>query len=1057
MKKDFYTLLNIEEKEKASVFLFLIQSVFLGIFYGAFDVGAHALFLNVYPASMVPKAYVVSGLVGIVLTTIYARIQSRYKFSFLGLVNLLFISIVIILLRGLFEISEQPWLVFIVFIMMGPLNILALLSFWGSAGRIFTLRQGKRLFGLVDSGQIFGAIISTFAIPLLITFGFKQKNLLLVSSVSVLIAFIIQIVITIKYNLNENISTSDKKEQMRLPQLLKDRYVLYMAVFIVMSMLATFFIQYSFLSVTKDNYPDPDNLTEFLGAFTGSLLLFTFLFKTFVYSKLMKTYGLKLSIMISSFLIGIFTIAAILIGTFMGYTAITAGFIFFFLIISLSRLFSKALKDAVEAPSFKLLYQSLKVEIRHDVQAYIDGTINEIAALSAGLLLALLGLIETFKLIHFSYALLIILIIWFVVARKLYIEYKLALQKSLAEYKGKKHEDYELAEVLNQKIDSEHISDKQVISNLDLFYDLHPFKYETRFEQIALHNKGELGKYALDKIVERKLLDPLSKIKNEQSKNENQLTNDQYSLYLNKYGEKITKIPDKETVVNLSKSKSVDEKLIAAFLIGKNYENNYYINIKSLLRDLNQEVKIAAIKAISKNKLTEFCPAIIDYLDTPGVYSFANDALVNIGKDSLVHLDQAFYKTGTTQHVLLRIVKIIGTIGGQKATEILLRKLDHPNSEVVNEILVQLKANNYKAGEDSINQIHQILDQHLGVMAWNIAAIATLKDQLKFEYLKKAFDDELKTNYDRMYLLLSLAYDTKSIMHVKENLESGTSEGASFALELLELFIYEEIKPKLFPIVEDISIIEKIKQLQNFYPIEKLPLTDFLIAVINRDINNISLWTKSCALYAFSELENFSITNDIIAHLYNPNDILRQTAAYSIITNEKDFLNTINYRLENKYKDEFEQLFAEENNFRFNLLIEKVFYLKENIHFKHTNGNSLMNLAKSLQMFNLDLYDDNKFNVSSIKNLILFVRSGDLTIKSEDFKITLNEHSIFTISDYNENNLKQITIEKTPETVVYSVTKNDLLSCMFNYHDIEMSVLRWINSKYEVTSDNQNI
>jgi ATP/ADP translocase len=1057
MKKDFYTLLNIEEKEKASVFLFLIQSVFLGIFYGAFDVGAHALFLNVYPASMVPKAYVVSGLVGIVLTTIYARIQSRFKFSFLGLVNLLFISIVIILLRGLFEISEQPWLVFIVFIMMGPLNILALLSFWGSAGRIFTLRQGKRLYGLVDSGQIFGAILSTFAIPLLITFGFKQKNLLLVSSVSVLIAFIIQIIITFKYNLNENISTSDKKEQMRLPQLLKDRYVLYMAIFIVMSMLATFFIQYSFLSVTKDNYPDPDNLTEFLGAFTGSLLLFTFLFKTFVYSKLMKTYGLKLSIMISSFLIGIFTIAAILIGTFMGYTAITAGFIFFFLIISLSRLFSKALKDAVEAPSFKLLYQSLKVEIRHDVQAYIDGTINEIAALSAGLLLALLGLIEAFKLIHFSYALLIILIIWFIIARKLYIEYKLALQKSLAEYKGKKHEDYELAEILNQKIDSEHISDKQVISNLDLFYDLHPFKYETRFEQIAMHNKGELGKYALGKIVERKLLDPLSKIKNITTNNENQLTSDQYSLYLTKYGEEITKIPDKQTITNLSKSKNVDEKLIAAFLIGKNHDNNYHVNLKSLLRDLNQEVKIAAIKAISKNKLTEFCPAIIDYLDTPGVYSFANDALVNMGKDSLVHLDQAFYKTGTTQHVLLRIVKIIGTIGGQKATEILLRKLDHPNSEVLNEILVQLKVNNYKAGEDSINQIHQILDQHLGVVAWNIAAIATLKEHSKFEYLKNAFDDELKANYDRMYLLLSLAYDTKSIMHVKENLESGTSEGANFALELLELFIYEEIKPKLFPVVEDISIIEKIKQLQNFYPIEKLPLTDFLIAVINRDINNISLWTKSCALYAFSELENFSITNDIVAHLYNPNDILRQTAAYSIITNERDFLNTINYRLESKYKDEFEQLFTEENNFKFNLLIEKVFFLKENTHFKNTNGNSLMNMAKSLQIFNLDLYDDNKFNVSSIKNLILFVRSGDLTIKTENFETTINEHVVFTIGDYVENNLKQIIIDKTPETVVYSITKNDLLSCMFDYHDIEMSVLRWINSKYEVATDNSSI
>ena len=70
MRKDFYQALNIEKEEASSVFLFLVQSIFLGIFYGAFDVGAHALFLSVYPASMIPKAYVISGVAGIVLTTI---------------------------------------------------------------------------------------------------------------------------------------------------------------------------------------------------------------------------------------------------------------------------------------------------------------------------------------------------------------------------------------------------------------------------------------------------------------------------------------------------------------------------------------------------------------------------------------------------------------------------------------------------------------------------------------------------------------------------------------------------------------------------------------------------------------------------------------------------------------------------------------------------------------------------------------------------------------------------------------------------------------------------
>ena len=46
--------------------------------------------------------------------------------------------------------------------MMGPLNIIGLVGFWGTASRIFTLRQGKRLFGIIDGGQVIGIIIASY-------------------------------------------------------------------------------------------------------------------------------------------------------------------------------------------------------------------------------------------------------------------------------------------------------------------------------------------------------------------------------------------------------------------------------------------------------------------------------------------------------------------------------------------------------------------------------------------------------------------------------------------------------------------------------------------------------------------------------------------------------------------------------------------------------------------------------------------------------------------------------------------------------------------------------
>ena len=1038
MKKDIYAIFNIEQNERTSVSLFLFQSVFLGIFYGAFDVGAHALFLNAYPASMIPKAYVISGLVGILLTSLYARLQSRYKFSNVAIFNLIFILISTALLRVLFQYTESPWLVFLIFIMMGPLNIMALLGFWGAIGRTFSLRQGKRLFGLIDSGQIFGAILSTFAIPVLIAVGFEQKNLLFISSVSVMCAFVMQIIISVKYNLNKKIEKSEKKRN-RLPALLKNKYVLHMSIFVLMSMLAAFFIQFSFLSVTKENYPDPNDLTEFLGAFTGSMLLFTFLFKTFLYSKLMKTYGLKVSVLISSFLLGIFTAIAVFIGSVFGYTTASSGFLFFFLIIALSRLFSKALKDAAEVPSFKLLYQTLRAGIRHDVQAYVDGTINEIAALSAGLLLAALSLFEFFKLIHFSYSLIIILVIWFIVARKLYAEYKISLQKSLAEYKGKKEEIENVSDFINVNLQDESIDFNQIIPGLDIDFELHPLKFEEKINSLIKHQNKAIADYALQRVVKSRLMDSFEYLPE---------NTDSMSELLNKVDVKIEKSPGIDKLISLSKSKGTEERILAAFLMGKFYEPELFVYLKALIRDLQLPVKIATIKAVTNTKNIEFCPLIIDYLDTPGLISYVYDSLASFGEDALSNIDLYFYKTGTSHRILLRLVKLIGQIGGEKAISLLIKKLDHPNEEVLNYVLIALKEGGFKADEKTIIKIHHIIEKHIGVMGYNIAAQVTLDETQGFDYLKEALREEITANYELLYLLLSLAYDAKSVMHVKENIESGTSEGISYALELLDLFINEEIKPKLLPVVEDISLTEKIKQLQNYYPVEKLLFNDLIISIINRDINETNIWTKVCAIFAFSEIDHNEIPNDLIAHLFNPHEILRETAGIVINGIDKDQFNSIGKRLNQIYREELDNTIDLLSFSKNHLLVEKTWFLKSIKYFKKVDGRYLYELAKSMNNLTYDSYELSDIIVSDLKDKVLIVKGASILLSIDDEEnLELIEGELYEMNEVLKDAKRKVSLNQQGETTIFYIEKNDLIYNMFDFHKIEIAVINWINSK----------
>jgi len=316
MARGIYKAMNIKAGEGASVMLLIFQSVFLGIFYGTFDISASALFLEVFPADMIPKAFLVSGVVGIIMTSIYTWLQSRMRFSLLAVFNLFVVVVLTIMLRFGFTLTQNDRLVFVLFVMMGPINIIALLGFWGTVSRIFTLRQGKRLFGLIDSGQIIGIILSSYAIPVLLSFQFETRDLLYISAISVSVALLVQIIISNRFALDKKVEAEQQAvaTDNRFFSLFRSRYISLMSIFVILLVSATIFVHYSFLSVTKENYPDPIGLAAFLGYFNGTLMIFSILIKTFVYGRLMKTWGLKVALAISPILILVFTIIAAVIG-----------------------------------------------------------------------------------------------------------------------------------------------------------------------------------------------------------------------------------------------------------------------------------------------------------------------------------------------------------------------------------------------------------------------------------------------------------------------------------------------------------------------------------------------------------------------------------------------------------------------------------------------------------------------------------------------------------------------------------------------------------------------
>lgn len=870
-----YEALNIRRDEVLPVSLFIFQSVFLGTFLGAFDVGANTLFLKAFESSMISKAFAVSGLIGICLTSLYSYFQGRVIFSRLSAFNLFGVFLITFLLRFGYYFTDSKWLAFGLFVMMGPLNIVALVGFWGTVSRIFDLRQGKRIFGIIDTGQVMGVILSSWAVPFLVANGFKTINLLYISAISIFISFIIQIFIGSFFPSHLKAKITKEQKESRFIDTMKIPYVRTMAIFVVLSMLVAFFVHFLFLAVAKSRFENADELAKFLGGLMGTLTFVSILIKTFVYGTLMKNYGLKVTLLISPVIMAFLTISAAIVGSFFGFTIESASFTFFFLLISLSKLFQQALKNSVESPSLKMIYQSLDPSIRYEVQARVDGTVNETAALASGIILTIFSLISFFTLIHYTYVLFLIIGVWAVITIYLYKGYRKTLQLTLLrtvrrESKAKK------TSINNTEYSIEKIAEQLSIIERSKPWDIVPYIKDKLFEldsskfQILLDKIKDLANPAF--IVH------LNKLKARVTDKDVLKAIDDVIDYLNQF--KIDS-EDLAKINSLISSKNFEDRIYAAKLIGASADNDIKNNLTFLMRDLVPAVKKQAIWAAKGSKSKEVISFLIDFLDKDVYAPYAHAALMGSGETGLEMLELAFNKTNVSDKYRERLIRVMPETGSVIAPSVLFGKLSVKSHFTPIIIENLLKLNFYADAKDKLI-LNQKLIEQAGICAWNLNAFYCCPHSSEIPYLKDELDKEYHKSVHHLFDLLKLAYDKNSIEAVLENLEAGTGQSIAFAVELIDTFVEEDIKPYIVPLLEDISLSNKIWSLQNYFPLREYDKVGLLNAIINRDNNLIGKQAKIFALNAFHFVQMSDITNDLVAQLFNTDKVMRQISAQII-------------------------------------------------------------------------------------------------------------------------------------------------------------------------------
>jgi hypothetical protein len=926
MKKEVWILrmLNIRAEEAKAVFLLMGFSFFIGLSLTFYFTASNALFLKHFQAGMIPVSFIASGVLIYLAWLIFSRIDKKLPFPRQVLIKFLFIFITVLAISLGVRVYDLPWLTFIMYTWVRILVYITLVNFWGMAGKLFNIRQGKRIFGLIGIGEVISIMIGYFSIPLLLQF-MKASDLLFLASGSLFLCLIMVIILfrTFKDQMQGIPAPVSKemkaaKSEWNYWNLIRKPYFLLISLMALLPIFGYLFVDFLFLAQTKREFANnPETIAKFLGVFLGIVAVAELVFKLFS-GRFLDRYGLKPSLASLPVLLTFGIILAAISGTIYGAEGL------FFAFIAFARMFERAVRGAIYEPAFQLLYQPVPNEQRLIFQNQIEGIPKALGTVITGALILLLSGFQVFSLVHFNYFFLLVLGAWIWLSFKMYEEYRNLLKVKISE----------IRHTLLKSNESEiTVIERTITTSSPDGFD----RLTGILEKVAPASFGE----ALDRSLQSApgtLQEKIREKKEQTTKEIREAGGYPFSF-----------------LIHLAHSADPETREQAARLLGYSGRYNTYKILIQLLKDPVRKVKKAALISSGRIRRYELWPILMENLVSPDYGNAASIAVRMIGEPILSELDHHFDKIAGHTLAQIRIIRIYESVGGEKAVKLLRNKISYPDMDVRYQVMLSLSNMEYHASLSEIPYINQTIEESAETMVWIMAALTDVGGSVGTMTLQNALLQELEEKKENIFHLLSLLYDSATIRHIRETIESQDAKARIYALEICDMTFSDEIKDLFLPLFEDIPIAERMHRFRFRFPQEKLSTPERISEIVNKACTSVNRWTRACALHLLGQQTHQpgDLADTILsAHLVNPDPLLSEIAAWMLYNRNKTYyFNTLS-RFE-KNGDQRIALIRETTKNREKapgiLLFEEILKLKETPLFAPVPEVTLVPLAMELQ------------------------------------------------------------------------------------------------------------
>jgi ATP/ADP translocase/HEAT repeat protein len=901
-----FIVFDIQLVERRPVAFMLAYSFCLGVAISALMAVSNALFLKTFGSAGLPWLYIAIAVVVGLTSFAYIKLGEHMAFDRLSRLVLGLLLIWLLLSWVGLWLARSSLLLFSLPLLLPALGGLGSLIFWALAGRLFDLRQGKRLYGLIGSGRWLASVVLGSLVPVLVR-SIGIENLMLVSAVGVVGLLIIVSVLSQHTQLEKSSQRAREQQQPATGAWRNLHYPAMIAVLMFASSVGYYAAEFIYNDRVANYFLDANQLASFLGIVSAIEGFLALILAATVSGPFIARFGVSVGVVLQPGVLAVMAIAMWLFASFRGVDGL-----FWFAVINYLTMI--VLSSSIDRSAVTILYQPIPAAARNRALAVIDGIVQPI---SMGLIGIGLLLLATFgvKLYGVVGVLVIASLAWVGVAWRLgKVEYPRVLQKALAHraLDGLDARLTDAASLALLKDGLKHPHPAAVLYALHTLENGEPHAAADALPALLQHPQAQVRLEAWatlerlkpagiaakalacllaeqDAAVLGVALRGLAAVDDEKGFQQalSYLEGRHPAVRLGavvalvRYGGIEGVLAAGQVLLQLAVSTDVNERVLAAKALGEIGVKSFYQPLLPLLRDDALEVRRAALRSAGKLRSRELWLLVVDGLHNPHTRRPAQQALAEAGSLAWDALQSTFHWERQPAEILCRLIAAAGQVGGEKVVNLLAQRLDTENVRVRGEIWRQLSRLGYLPSPDERAILRQQIQREAQHAAWLLAAWNDVGNGPN-GMLRSAFLNSLALLRLRVLHLLSFLFDPHAIRRVRYNLLFGSASQRAVALEVIETLVGREVSAYVLPLLDNLTLEVAFTRLNGIFPQERLTATNRLETLLQQAGHRLFPWLGACALYTVGHDRLNELIAPTLACLDSNDDILREMAAWAL-------------------------------------------------------------------------------------------------------------------------------------------------------------------------------